>query len=366
MKITIDVRMLHASGIGVYLRNLVPRLMRLRPADRFCLIGKAADREDTCWNGLPSFEWKDCEAPIYSLRQQWQLLGCIPKDTDLYWSPHFDIPALYRGKLLVTVHDVFHLAMPELVGGPHKRLYARWMYGNAVRKADAIIAISQFTKGELVRLAKAPEGKIHTIHNGVDESWFQVPKGENPHPKPYFLYAGNIKPHKNLRRLLEAFRLVQDKVLQDLVLTGQIEGFLTGDDEVKRLAESFGGRVALVGTMALPELQRYFANADALIFPSLYEGFGLPPLEAMACGCPVAASTAASIPEVCGEAALYFDPLDVQEMADKMVRLVQDQGLRKELMAKGSKRARDFSWDECAQRTNAVMDQVLTPRQGGS
>lgn len=362
MKITIDVRMLYASGIGVYLRNLVPRLVRLRTGDHFCLIGKPEHRNDPIWKGLPSFEWVDCSAPIYSLRQQWEFANRIPKDTDLYWSPHFDIPVTYRGKLLVTIHDVFHLAMPELVGGLHKRMYANWMYGSAVRKADAIIAISEFTKNELARLVKAPAQKVHVIHNGVDEAWFHIAKGQSLRPRPYLLYAGNIKPHKNLRRLLEAFRLIQDKVSQDLVLTGQIEGFLTGDDEVKRMAESLGGRVALVGTMALPELQRYFVNADALIFPSLYEGFGLPPLEAMACGCPVAASKAASIPEVCGDAALYFDPLDVKDMADKMVRVLQDQGLRGELTRKGSSRARGFSWDACVGQTNAVMDEVLAGR----
>jgi glycosyltransferase involved in cell wall biosynthesis len=359
MRITIDVRMLHASGIGVYIRNLVPRMIRLRQGDYFYLLGKASDRKDPVWEGLPGHQWVDIDSPIYSLRQQWELRRKIPKDTDLLWIPHYDIPVFYQGKIMVTVHDLFHLAMPSLAGGLHKLLYAHWMFGQVSRKAGGIDAISQFTKAELLRLVKVDEGKIRVIHNGVDESWFRIEPGERPHPKPYFLYVGNIKPHKNLKRLLEAFSILKEQIPHDLVLAGQKDGFLTGDAEIEKLAGGFGPRVKFTGQLPLELLRQYFIYAEALVFPSLYEGFGMPPLEAMACGLPVTASTAASIPEVCGEAALYFDPLDPADMAGKMLRLAREKGLREELASKGKARAMEFSWDKCAERTNGLMEGLL-------
>jgi glycosyltransferase involved in cell wall biosynthesis len=359
MKITIDVRMLHSSGIGVYIQNLVPRIIRLRKQDRFCLLGKETDRGDRAWKGLPEFQWMDCAAPIYSLRQQWELKRKIPNDTDLLWVPHYDIPVFYRGKLMVTVHDLFHLAMPEFTRGIHKKIYARWMFGQATRKAGAIPVISRFTKDELIRLIPVDENKVHVIHLGVDESWFKIQPAASPHPNPYFLYVGNIKPHKNLKRLLEAFRSVQNQTPHDLLLVGQKEGFISGDADVQKEALGFGGRVRFTGLVPPELLKQYFLHAQALVFPSLYEGFGMPPLEAMACGCPVTASTAASIPEVCGEAALYFDPLDLGDIAGKMLRLAREKELREELASRGKARAMEFSWEKCAGRTSGLMDVLL-------
>lgn len=356
MNITVDVRMLRSSGIGVYLQNLVPRIMRLRPQDRFCLVGKEADGEDPLWKGLPDFRWVDCDAPIYSLRQQVELARKIPRDTDLLWVPHYDIPAFYQGRMMVTVHDLFHLALPPFVESPLKRLYARWMFNRTAAKAGAILAISRFTQKELMRLVRVDASKVHLVYNGVDEGWFRPSPGENPRPRPYFLYVGNIKPHKNLKRLLEAFGLLKDRVPHDLLLVGKKEGFLSGDKEVQERAGLYGGRVEFTGEVPLERLRLYFRHAQALVFPSLYEGFGMPPLEAMACGCPVAASNAASIPEVCGDAALYFDPLDPRDMSEKMLRLAQDPALRKDLIQKGTERARVFSWDRCAEETGAVVD----------
>jgi hypothetical protein len=128
MKITIDLRLLQASGIGVYLQNVVPRLVRLRSGDRFCFILAPGEKIPSGWGLDARFESILCRAPVYSLAQQAEMPAKIPRDTDLLWIPHFDIPVFYRGKMMVTVHDLFHLAMPETVGGFHKRLYARWMF----------------------------------------------------------------------------------------------------------------------------------------------------------------------------------------------------------------------------------------------
>jgi glycosyltransferase involved in cell wall biosynthesis len=358
MRIAIDVRMLHSSGIGVYIQNLVPRVIRLREKDYFTLLGKASDRDDPAWKGLPAHQWVGCESPIYTLRQQWELKRKIPGDTELLWVPHYDIPVFFKGKMLVTVHDLFHLAMAGFAGGPLKQFYARWMFKQVAKKASAIAAISQFTKDEWTKWVGAGESKVQVIHNGVDPSWFAIKKSERPYPGPYFLYVGNIKPHKNLKRLLEAFHSLEDQVPHSLLLVGRKEGFLTGDREVQAMAARFGNRVHFTGEVPLDPLRQYFAHAEALVFPSLYEGFGMPPLEAMAAGCPLVVSRAASIPEVCGEAALYFDPLDPEDMALKMLRMVREEGLRGELVVKGKARAMGFSWEKCADQTSRLLDEA--------
>jgi glycosyltransferase involved in cell wall biosynthesis len=359
MRITIDLRMLEASGIGVYLKNIIPRLIQLRKNDFFYFLtvpGKGAFLDSTIAGNI---QWIEVNSPIYSLRQQWELFRKIPGDTDLLWMPHFDIPVLAKAKMMVTVHDAFHLALPEYVGGVHKRLYARFMFGALTRKADAVCAVSEFTRQELIRLTKIDPGKISVIHQGVDPSWFNIPAGPSPHTKPFLLYVGNIKPHKNLTRLIEAFGGVQGQVPHDLLLIGQKDGFLTGDPEVEKAARKLQGRLLFTGFLAEDQLKQYYTHAEALVFPSLYEGFGLPVLEAMACGCPVISSNAASLPEVCADAAIFFDPHDPRDIGEKILEVVGNTQLKQELRIKGLSRASEFSWDKTAEQTSRLIDHVL-------
>lgn len=358
INIAIDMRMVRHSGIGTYLRSLFPRLRALRPADRFCLLGLPERLQEQFGAPGAGVEHAPWQSPIYSVREQLRGPGCIGKGVDLLWSPHYNIPLLRRGPLVVTVHDTFHLAMPELVGGVHRRLYARVLFGAVAKKADAIICVSRFTADELVRLAGADARKIRVVPNGVDEAWFRLRRLRRPHSRPYLLFVGNVKPNKNLRRLVTAYESLAAGIEQDLVIVGQREGFLTADSQVAALAAKLPERVRFTGYVDQATLEQYFAHAEALVFPSLYEGFGLPPLEAMACGCPVIASRAASLPEVCGEAALYFDPREPAQIAAAIRRLVEDRGLRHELVHRGAERARAFSWDASAALTSEVFEEV--------
>src|SRR5262249_25179314 len=156
---------------------------------------------------------------------------------------------------------------------------------------------------------------------------------------------------KNLTRLLQAFRSITDRIPHHLVIAGQSEGFLTGDEKIAAEAASLKNRVHLTGALDQARLEQYMIHAEALVFPSLYEGFGLPPLEAMACGCPVLTSQAAALPEVCGDAALYADPYHVEDLAEKMVRITLDKAMRGELREKGLRRAHYFSWEKSAEAT---------------
>jgi len=357
--ITIDCRMLDASGIGTYIRSVVPRIVRSRPEWQFALIGPEARMREMDWTSLGNATVIGCTAPIYGIREQFAVLRCIPQGTHLFWSPHYNIPVLYRGKMLVTVHDVLHLAMPQYAKGVLKQTYARAMFRAVRRHAQAVICDSDFTVAELQRLTPPSPQIVRRIYNGVDDNWFQVSETLSPHARPYLVYVGNVKPHKNLCTLLDAFGRVKDNIAEDLIIVGKREGFITGDDNIAEYARDLGDRVVFTGYVSDDLLHQYVAHAVALVFPSLYEGFGLPAVEAMAAGCPVLASNAASIPEVCGDAALYCDARNPDDLATGILRIAQDAELREILRQRGPQRARMFSWDACADETANIMLEVL-------
>jgi glycosyltransferase involved in cell wall biosynthesis len=297
--------------------------------------------------------------PIYSLREQIRLARRIPGGTSIFWSPHYNIPLVRRGRLVVTVHDVGHLALPEFFGGFHRQAYARFMFGRISRSADAIMTDSEFTRTEFERLVGVSRASPEVVHIGVDQSWFDLAPSASPHPKPYLLYVGNVKPHKNLGRLLEAFSKLASRIPCDLLILGKTEGFRTGDRKVQVAANRLAPRVQLLGAVSQGLLKRYVAHAEALVLPSLYEGFGLPPLEAMACGCPTIVSRVASLPEVCGDAAQYCDPFDPDSIAEAISHVLHDSKLRETLRGRGLERARRFTWERSARGALSVLDRVL-------
>lgn len=357
--IAVDARMIDASGIGTCVAQWLPRLIAARPELDFVLLGPARVLRDLPWTHRSNVRVIGVDAPIYSLREQISLLRCIPRDTDVFWSPHYNIPLAWRGRLVVTIHDLVHIALPEVVNGAHRRAYARFMFHRVSRSAEAIATDSDFTRREFERLVGARRAKPEVVHPGVDGSWFEVPPSPTPHPGRYLLYVGNVKPHKNLGRLVEAFAQVLSGVECDLLIVGKNEGFLSPDSGLRGAAAALGPRVQLLGEVSQGLLKRYVAHAQALVLPSLYEGFGLPPLEAMACGCPAIVSQTASLPEVCGDAALYCDPLDPASIAGAMLRVLTHPELRDMLRCRGLQRARRFSWESSARMLLNIFDRVL-------
>lgn len=354
---TIDTRMINASGIGVYVRNLLPRIIALNNDFLIYLLGSYNELNKYGWASNDHVKIINCDKSIFSISGQLEIIKKIPRNTGLIWSPNFIIPVLSKGKVLATVHDVFHLAMPEYLS-KSVQVSARAFYWILRRRADKIICVSHFTARELIRFIKIPEEKIQVIYNGVDRSWFDVrPKG-NPYDKQYLLFVGNVKPHKNLSALLKAFSMLKDKIDHDLVIVGKREGFLTPDYNLENAINNYNlhERVHFTGYIEDDLLKQYYVFADALVFPSLYEGFGLPPLEAMACGCPAVVSNAASLPEVCGDAALYFNPYKPEDIADKILLLLNNDNLRVDLTKKGKEHARQYNWKKTAQETFRVIE----------
>lgn len=348
--------MVRTSGIGTYIEQLVPHVVEQWADADFTILG---DR-DVLARSLATVQrvrFIPLDVPIYSLREQWALLQAIPSATSLFWAPHYNIPLLYRGRMVVTVHDVFHLADASV--SPLKRAYARLLFGTAVRRARAVICDSAFTAAELRRLAGEPRS-LHVVHLGVDDRWRSAQPLPPTMAAPYWLAVGNIKPHKNLRRLVDAFARIADEVPHRLVIIGRREGLLTLDTEVEALAQRLGDRVVFTGHVTRDALEQYVASCDALLQPSLYEGFGFPPLEAMACGRAVAVSTAASLPEVCGPEADYFDPLDIDSIASAMLRLARRPPDDASVIARRQEWVRRYDWTQCARATVQVLQQAVT------
>jgi glycosyltransferase involved in cell wall biosynthesis len=357
--IAVDARMIGASGIGTYLTALLPRMVAARPEISFALLGPSSVLNDLSWTDTANVRIIDLDVSIYSVKEQIALPWSIPTGTDLLWSPHYNIPLAWRGRLAVTVHDLAHLAVPEFVSGVHRRAYARFMFRQVGRRANAIITVSDFTATEFDRLVGSQRVKPEVVHSGVDRGWFKIPPSASPHARPYLLYVGNVKPHKNLGRLLEAFRQVATRIQSDLLILGKNEGFRSRDSTVRAAAERLAPRVHLLGALPQEQLMRYVSHAEALVLPSLYEGFGLPPLEAMACGCPAIVSNVASLPEVCGDAAAYFNPFEPASIAEAILRVQKEPGLRETLRCRGLERARRFTWESSAGRTLTILERVL-------
>lgn len=264
--------------------------------------------------------------------------------------------------MVVTMHDVAPLAMPEILGNTVKRAYARLLIERAVKRASAILCVSEFTETELRERLGVPAGKMTVTHPGLDAGW---PRKAVPHREadgmPYVLYVGNVKPNKNLGFLLRAFASVKDTVPYRLVLAGRMRGFGSNDEAVIRQAQAMTDRVRFTDEITDEELVSLYAGARALCLPSLYEGFGLPVLEAMQLGCPVLCSMAGSLPEVAGEAALYFDPRDERSLTRRLLEICDEEKAER-LRQMGYARVEQFSFEACAVRSAAVMNRLLEKR----
>lgn len=356
--VTIDARMISFSGIGTYIQNLIPRVIEKMDDIQFCILGKK--NELICLEKYNNVETVECNVKIYSIKEQFVLLKKIPEHTVVFWSPHYNIPILYRGLLLVTVHDVFHLAMKQFLSSKLQKYYAKIMFKMVALKADKILTVSNFTKSQIIKYLKYKnENKIIVTHNGVDHSWF-FDASLNNEKKNYIIYVGNVKPHKNLIKLLEAFEILQKREDIRLIIVGKKEGFLSGDSQVLEYAKKFKDKILFTGYVNDERLKKLVRDALIFVFPSLYEGFGLPPLEAMASATLVAVSDIVPLREVCGNCAAYFDPRDAKDIANTLEKLIHDKNDNRRIL--GIQRAAEFSWDKCAEQTQFELRNLLNNR----
>ncbi len=362
--LTADLRMYRHSGIGRYLRNLFPLLLPRLHAERVRVLGSRDLFGEAPWLTEERLEVVPDRAPIYSMQEQAMHLRGDYRTTDLLWVPHYNVPLWAGVRMAVTIHDIAPLAVPSILSDTLKRQYARLLIERAVSQAARILCVSNFTANELqTRLGVAPE-KISVTYPGLETDW---PQRATPHLEddgaPYILFVGNVKPNKNLTLLIRAFERVIGAIPHRLLIAGRTHGFGTPDDAVLREATLLGSRVRFAGEVPDDELASLYAGASAFCMPSIYEGFGLPLLEAMASGCPVICSRAGSLPEVAGDAAMYFDPFDPSELSACLLR-IPDAGAMERLRAAGHARAKRFRFEDCAQSTAAVLNGLIEATNG--
>jgi glycosyltransferase involved in cell wall biosynthesis len=366
-KITIDARMVEHSGIGTYLRNLLENFATIENDYVFDLI--CTRRESL--HGLPParFRFVSAGSPIYTLSEQWEMAR-LARGAQLLHSPHYNAPLLHLGKLVVTIHDLIHLTDPNFKRTLAARCYAWPMLNLVARKADCIISTSEFTKQQIVEHLAIPPAKVTVAHLGVNDHFC-------PHDRrqailrassllglrrPFVLFVGNLKPHKNVKTLIHAFSRICAKrdFGHQLVILGDDQKWKPGLlSECEKLGIS--ERVLFVAQAPYEELPWVYGAAEILVVPSLIEGFGLPVLEAMACGTPVVCSRAASLPEVAGNSAEYFEPTSVDDLTAAIERVLGAANSQENLRRKGLERVKLFSWAECARKHFRVYQEVLGP-----
>lgn len=272
-----------------------------------------------------------------------------------YFSPGFNVPAWAKCPVITTIHDLIHIHDPSERTWA-KAAYYRFVQRPVVRQAPVTLTVSEYSRQQIVQWYGVPESKVVCVGNGVSESF--TPDGRTaPAERPFFLYVGNIKPHKNVTTLLTAMSQVATKCDATLVMVSKPDARLR-----RQVAESsLEGKVTFMVGLDDPQLASLYRAATALVLPSRWEGFGLPLVEAMSCGCPVIGSNRTAIPEVLGGAGELFDPDQPEALVEKMMSLFEDSMLRVRLREQGLVRADAFNWDRVADK----IRQTITPHLAG-
>jgi glycosyltransferase involved in cell wall biosynthesis len=367
VRIGIDARKLHDFGIGTYIRNLLRQLARMDCQTEFVILCRPEDRETLAALG-DNFRPVVQTAANYSISEQVRVpLALAREGVTLFHAPHYVLPPLVRCKAVVTIHDCIHLMFPQYLPNRFAYTYARASISLAARRATRIMTVSESSKRDILRFVDTEPDKIDVIYNAYDDRFAIDPREEDvvrvreryQLESEFVLYAGNVKPHKNLERLIEAFHLVRNRGLDHLKLV------LIGDEISRYTAlrravhrHQLHKYVRFLGYLPEMTLAVMYRLAGVFVFPSLYEGFGLPPLEAMASGTPVVTSNVSSLPEVAGDAAILVDPYDPRAIADGIYRVLTDEHLRRDLRRKGVARAGMFSWEQSVRRVRAIYDEV--------
>ncbi|NOT44882.1 MAG: glycosyltransferase family 4 protein [Acidobacteria bacterium] len=364
MRVAIDARKLHDFGIGTYIRNLLRHVARLDHDTEYVLLCSPADLGVARELG-PNFRGVEERSPSYSIREQLSIPAVLLRERpDVYHSPHYVLPAaLGCRRVVVTIHDCIHLRFPQYLPNRAAHAYARTMLWSAAKRADRIITVSEASKRDILHFFDVAPEKVEVVYNGIDERFWVTPAGDLVDrvreryqlDGRFLLYAGNIKPHKNLVRVIEAFAGLRRRGFDQLQL-------LIIGDEISKLPalrravhkHKLHKHVRFMGFVPDETLSVLYRLAAVFVFPSLYEGFGLPPLEAMASGTPVVTSTTSSLPEVAGHAAVLVDPYDAASIEDGIREVLDSPARADELRRQGLLRAREFSWERAAARTLAI------------
>ncbi|MEX0650154.1 MAG: glycosyltransferase family 1 protein [Candidatus Andersenbacteria bacterium] len=371
MRIAIDARAVLWTGIATYVKNLLRQYVRLSSGHEFTvLIPDEWEKEARVSLGALSdqFHLIPVDASYYSWREQTFFLKQLyDLDVDLVHFTHFNVPLGYRRPYVVTIHDATRFIFP---GQKHQSLFKQVMYeavfSHALRHAREVIFVTSHTRTEVGTLPVPQPQHATVIHEGVEDHFFdpvqqlqrQKVRSLIGTPDPYLLYVGVWMSHKNIRRILEAFKnLILEYPDLKLVITGKpVPGYTNALQYSREL--SITDRVIFPGYVPQELLPALYAEATCFVFPSLYEGFGLPPLEAAACGTPVVAANVSSLPEVLGQAAEYVNPESVSSIEGGIRRLLKEDNMWQQRVTQGKAQAAMFSWEEAARKHLQLYEDV--------
>ena len=368
------------AGIGRYTRELVSALLALdrgtESLHQYTIFAATGGLRPETWNLEPHPRVRVRTIPLTDdwLARLWHRLRLpIPIETvtgslDLFYSPDFVLPPTCRTtRTLLTVHDLSFLHCPEAFV-PALRCYLERVVPRSIARADLVLADSAHTRSDIVSLLGVPSEKVQVLYSGVPAGFRPEPEsGERERlrgrydigAQPYVLSVGTLQPRKNYVRLMRAFANLKSETLgpetPQLVIAGG-RGWLYED--IFAEAEKHGERVRILGFVDEADLPGLYRNAALFVFPSLYEGFGLPVLEAMSCGVPVVCSNASSLPEVAGDAALLVDPFDIDGLAEAMRCVLEDAELCRTMVARGATQAARFTWKRAARQLLGVFDSL--------
>lgn len=366
MRIGIMLRHLHVQrgGIGTYSRNIVNALIAIDRGHRYFLLyqdrsvlgrfGQNRHVIEVCSGPANRFLWD--QIAVWRAARRYRF--------DVVLNLKYSVPLFGPGRRVCVIHGADWFVLPE--GFPlSDRIYRALIGPLYWRRADAIISISQDATRHIVRRLNVDPHKVVTIPYGRDPAFQPIGDARRLEavrrryglPERFFLFVGQFYELKNLDRLVAAFRRIRDRIAQRLVIVGEDRWGYLKRKGLEGLEREAG--IVMPGWVERDDLVALYNLADAYVFPSLYEGFGIPLLEAMACGCPVVSSKRGAIPEVVGDAALLVDPLAVDDIAQAMYRVATSAELRERLRNRGLERVQAFSWQRCAERTLRVLEDVV-------
>jgi glycosyltransferase involved in cell wall biosynthesis len=376
VKIAIDIRRMTEFGVGTYIRNIVRTLGRLDHETTYFLIGPP-DKVNEIGPLPPNFHAVALIGPERSLESFRGFRTIVKRlECDLVHIPNlFSVPRMLSCPYVMTVHDMLeHLSRARQQTGFWGSWHFQWTK-RVLKGASHIFAVSNFTKIEIEKLFGIPSGRIEVVYNAIDERFLhghasaadrQLIAERYQVTYPFLLYAGRISPHKNVVRMIEAFsalktELEKDQAFPDLKLI-IIGDDLSGNPDLRRTVIRSGVQndVRFLGFVPIEVLRTFYDQAKIFVFPSLYEGFGLPPLEAMAHGTPVVTSNVSSLPEVVGNAAVLVHPENVFEIMRALHRVLMDQPLREKMKERSYRQAEKFSWEKSVRRIRDAYQEVVS------
>jgi glycosyltransferase involved in cell wall biosynthesis len=357
MKIIFDARVLgeYMHGIARYCLHLLRQLLAKDRGDEYLILISHSKIQEW-FTSKVSVRWLSTSIPLYSMQEQIMIPIHLRREVfDFFHSPTFTIPLLFSPKGIITIHDLIPMLFPEDYGLSH-RLFFRFVVRRAVARCQKVFTVSEQSKNDIITLLQGKKERLVVTPNGLDPHW--GPKTEEPAfsrryglDLGYFVFVGNPKPHKNFPRVLSAFELLikDDSYPGKLVAIGIPPGNLSAD---------LKDRVLFLPQCNDQDLSLFYSGADLLVAPSLYEGFGLPVLEAMACGCPILIGNQGALPEIAGDAGFQVNPYDIHAIKEGIWEILHHQDLRQDLRERGLKQAKQYSWEKTARIVLETYDSL--------